>query len=65
MTEDFSILPTVFRLMQGETLSLDECKHVFFKEAIKEGILTENRRERTIKAKKHREERYYYSQDRY
>ena len=51
--------------MQGETLSLDECEHVFFKEAIKEGILTENRRERTIKAKKHREERYYYSQDRY
>ena len=65
MTEDISILPTVFRLMQGETLSLDECDYAFFKEAVKKGILTENRRERTIKAKQHREERYNFSQDRY
>lgn len=65
MAEDISILPTVFRLIQGETLSLDECDHAFFKEAVKKGILTENRNEWTIKAKQHRKERYFYSQDRY
>ena len=46
-------------------MSLDECEHAFFKEAVKEGILTENRRNRTIKVKEHREERYYYSRERY
>ena len=65
MIQDYYILPTIFRLMQGQTLSIDECKHDFFKQAINEGILSVNKSNHTLKAKIHKEERYYYTRDRY
>lgn len=65
MNEEISILPVIFRLMQGQTLSIDECQHEFFKKATCEGILVVNKRDGTIKEKKHQEDRYYYSKDKY
>lgn len=65
MGDSIYILPTIFRLMQGQTLSLNECQHDFFKQAISEGILIVDRKNGTIKEKKHNEERYYYTRERY
>ena len=65
MDKDIQILPTIFKLLQGQTLSLDECQHDFFIEAAKDGILVVNKSARTIKAKIIKEDRYYYARDRY
>ena len=64
-SKDLHILPVVFRLMRGEVLPIDECRHVFFKDAVKEGILVENRDTHTIRAKRFREERYNYMSEKY
>lgn len=57
MSENIYILPIVSRIIQGETLPIEECQHVFIKKAIKEGNLIENRSSRTIKTKKYKEEK--------